>query len=201
MTTLLIYQAYEKKDYLFKLVTLTLVWLVLMENFSWLLLFSGLIANMFILHILKRAFPFVPIANIDWLRFITSHFFLIIEIYKQGLALIKLIFTDGQTSATDLHIQIHDKFMQSIFCMWITLVPGSIVTAIEKNHIELVVLHPAHQTVTENVKPVAIKLEALLKNCVIDEKKKNDNFSLYFFVVAKNAVILALFLFAVVKFF
>lgn len=199
MTTLLIYQIYTKRDYFLKLITLTLVWLILMENFGWTLLFSGLAINVFILHILKKAFPFEPITNIDWFRFVISHFILLLEVYKSGFALIKIVLTGGQTSSTNLQIQIHDKFMQRIFYMWMTLVPGSIVTTIENSHIELVVLHPEHQSAKENIEPVALKLEQLLKNCAIQEKNYHDNSSIYLFLIAKNAVIWTLFMFAVIN--
>lgn len=195
MATLLIYQTYTKKDYIFKLFILTLTWIVFMENFSWLLLFSGIASNALILHILKNALPFEPIVNIAWIKFFMVHFILLVEIYKGAMTLLKVTILGGETSIIDLKIQIDDRFMQSIFCMWITLIPGSIVTTIEKNHIELVVVHRCHQIAKESIEPTAIKIERILKNCVIKEKKELD--VLKFFIIFKSGFIIALVLFLI----
>jgi len=156
------------QDYVFKLALLSIVWVVLMESAAPLHVLIGLVISMLTLLFVKRTLPFEPVTNIKWLRFAFIHGVLITEIYKAGFAMIKRVFLGGEVHMVPYTIELDSRFLSTIFCAWMTLTPGTIVTEIDGSRLTVLGMTAPGDHLLEAMEPGATDMVKLLRSCIIN---------------------------------
>jgi len=110
----------------FSILLLTLVWIVLRENFSVFEAGAGVVIGICCLYFCRRYLPFPKFGKINFFLIFFYPFYLIFQIYLSGFNVIKLIFTDAQADIVEVKTKIKNDFARAVLANSITLIPGSI---------------------------------------------------------------------------
>lgn len=113
------------------------VWILLMESVSAGSLISGLIFSILTLWFCNGALPPGKISNVKLHKLALYPFFLLVQVYKAGFHVIKLIFTDATAEVVQVSTKLTNESLRIILLDSITLTPGSIAIKAKGNKIRL----------------------------------------------------------------
>ncbi|MCL2226187.1 MAG: Na+/H+ antiporter subunit E [Oscillospiraceae bacterium] len=125
------------KHTIFVTLTLTFVWIILMEGFSWQNAAIGMFMSMLSMHFVGKFFNFDEIRNVSFFRLALYPFWLIARIYADALFLTKLILTDAKWGKTTTKLNLDNESLRIILAFSITLTPGSVYLELKDNDIVL----------------------------------------------------------------
>ena len=134
-----------RKHTIFMMLALTMVWIILMEGFSWQNAAIGMFMSMLSLHYMSRFFPFDEIRDVSFFRLAFYPFWLIGRIYSDAFFLIKLILTDAKWGVTTIELELESETLRVILCDSITLTPGSVYLDRDDKKITLLCIGSRHQ--------------------------------------------------------
>ena len=126
------------KHTIFVLSALTLVWIVLMEGFSWQNMAVGMVVSLGCMHFYVRFLPFKEIENVNFFKLATFPFYLVGQLYVSGIYVLKAIFTGAEARIITLRTNIENESLRVMLADCITLTPGS--TLLELKGRDLTVL-------------------------------------------------------------
>lgn len=121
----------------FALMSLTVVWVILMEELSWQSVAIGMFASMASMHFGRKFLPFKEITNINFVKLITYPFFLLGQIYKAGFSMMLLVLKGFRVGIVTVKTDIEDETLRIILADSITLVPGSILLELQDDDITI----------------------------------------------------------------
>ena len=120
-----------RRNGIYALVALTLIWVVLMESISWYTVLSGLVLGIICLLFFRKFIPLERIGDVCFLKFAPYPFYLIGQIYIQGFFVIKMILTGVRVDIVEAQTELKSDFLKAILMNSITLTPGSIPLELE----------------------------------------------------------------------
>ena len=111
---------------IFVTLTLTFVWIILMENFSWQNAAVGMFMSMLSMHFMGKFFNFEEIKNVNFFRLAIYPLWLLARIYFDAFFLIKLIITKPKWGILTHELALENESLRIMLCDSITLTPGSV---------------------------------------------------------------------------
>ena len=115
-----------RKNLIYSLLALMLIWIILMEGISWLILVSGFFLAVICLWFTYKFIPLDKIDDVSFPRLFLYPFYLIGQIYIQGFLVIKMILTGVRVDIVEAKTELKSDFLKAILINSITLTPGSI---------------------------------------------------------------------------
>lgn len=128
------------KHTIFVILALTLIWTILMEEFSWQNAAIGMFMSMLCLHMIGKFLPFKEIENVDFYSLILYPFWLISQIYRDAFFMIKRICTGAKWGIITDQLELENEVLRIILADSITLIPGSIFVDIEDDEITILTM-------------------------------------------------------------
>jgi len=147
----------SKKAGIFTIFILTLVWIILRENFSLFTIISGIIFGAVVLLFCNKYLPLGKITDVNFAKLALYPLYLIGQVYLAGLYVVKLIFLGADVEVIKLKTKIENESLRYILVDSITLTPGSILLDLEQNEITLLWLKDKRVDLSINVRDESIK--------------------------------------------
>ena len=126
------------KHTIFATVALTLVWIILMEGFSWQNAAIGMFMSMLSMHFMGKFFGFEEIKNVNFYKLIIYPFWLVGRIYMDAFYLTKMIFSDAKWGIMKEQLKLDNEALCLMLADSITLTPGSVYLEREGKEITLI---------------------------------------------------------------
>ena len=114
------------KNTIIMIILLTAVWVILRETITLVTIAVGLVLSTFCVLVSRRMIPIAKTGSIKPLRLIVYLFFLLVQVYLGGLAVIKVILFGAHVEIVEIKTKISNNLLRSILVNSITLVPGSV---------------------------------------------------------------------------
>ena len=121
-----------KKSYFVIVLALTLAWMILIESFSLVGLFSGLFIGACCIYFSVRFLPLAKIQNVDFNKLITYPFFLLGQIFLSATYVSKIIFKGAKIDIVDVETKIENDSIRVMLADSITLTPGSVMLDLDE---------------------------------------------------------------------
>ena len=122
----------------FKILLLSLIWLILSENFSVINIVAGLVISILAVYFTQRLLLLPHIPRMRRIKFLLYPFYLIASIYVSSFEVIKIIIKGGQAEVVKVETKLKTEFFRTILGNSITLTPGTIL--LDQKDKELTVL-------------------------------------------------------------
>ena len=114
------------KHTIFVSLTLTFVWIILMEEFSWQNAAVGMFMSLLSTHLMGMFFDFEEIKNVDFYKLISYPFWLVGRIYVDAFFLVRLILSDAKWGIMTANLELENESLRIMLADSITLTPGSV---------------------------------------------------------------------------
>ena len=157
-----------KKSYFVVVLALTLAWMILIESFSLLGLFSGLFIGASCIYFSVRFLPLAKIKNVDFNKLVVYPFFLLGQVFLSATYVSKIIFTGAKIDIVNVETKIENDSIRVMLADSITLTPGSVMLDLEGGHMVILWLREKGSPEIEDMeshevaKQIAGKLEEKL---------------------------------------
>ncbi|MCL2397388.1 MAG: Na+/H+ antiporter subunit E [Defluviitaleaceae bacterium] len=157
------------KRIIFLTTALTIVWVILMESFSWQNIAIGVILGIIISRFSSKYLPNTKeraedIERIKFYKLITYPFWLIGKAFKDAFFIMRLIVTDGaKCNIVKEQLGLDNEVLRTILADSVTLTPGTI--CLELNDKEITILYMSDgktsglSGVNENLRSIEKKLQ------------------------------------------
>ena len=123
------------KNVLYSTILLTVVWIILREDYTIITVTSGLFISAFCVYFCYRFLPMQGMPEINFFGLLVYLVYLLTQVYLSGISVIKIILTEASVEIVQVKTQITDKFLRAILVNSITLVPGSISLDLQEDTI------------------------------------------------------------------
>ena len=125
------------KHTIFATLALTLVWIILMEGFSWQNAAIGMFMSMLSMHFMGKLFGFEEIKYVNFYKLTIYPFWLVYRIYVDAFFLTKMILTDSKWGVITERLKLDNDALCLMLADSITLTPGSVYLEREGKEITL----------------------------------------------------------------
>ena len=115
------------RNALYKVILLTLVWIVLREDYSAFTVVTGVIISVGCVWYARKFLPINNTSNINFLKLFLYILYLIGQVYLSGFYVIKMILFGAKAEIVEVKTKITDEALRVILSDSITLTPGSIM--------------------------------------------------------------------------
>jgi len=153
----------------YALIGLASIWVILVEELTVLTVATGVVVGIGCLIFARR---FIPLGEVQgvWLHKLLMYpFYLVVQIYIQGILLIPLIFKGIKTEIVQVEIELKNDFLRAVLANSVTLVPGSISMDINEETLTLLNLAPIE---SENGSAEAQKAVSRLERKLLKAEKR-----------------------------
>ena len=153
------------RNMIFKIMLLTLAWVILTESFSIYSLAAGIAISIISVYIFDRFLPLPKIDNFSPLRFTVYLFYLFGNVYVSAIKTIILIFKDADYDTVTLKTRISNRFLKTMLANSITLTPGTISLDLKDDAISILFLFDrskGQELSREAVEKTKLSLERIL---------------------------------------
>jgi len=123
---------------------LTLVWIILMERFSWVNLAVGAVVSFGCLALFAKFLPLSQIEHVNFFKLATFPFYLIGQIYLAGFYMIKVILTGATVDIVTVKTKLRNEALRVMLVDSITLTPGSILLELKDELVTLLWIRDKH---------------------------------------------------------
>jgi len=130
------------KHTFYVILTLTVVWIILIENISWRTIGTGLLVVIVVMHFERKFLPYEEIKDVNFFKLATYPFFLIGQIYLSGWQVIKMVITGCRIDVVKVKTPLKSDTLRFILGDSITLIPGSVLLEIEGNELTVLWIVP-----------------------------------------------------------
>ena len=112
-------------------IALTIVWIILTENFSWQNVGIGIVLGIVALYFSSKFLPnskerSKDIEKVKFHKLITYPFWLIGKVYKDGISLAKLVITGAKYGIVKEQLELDNEVLRTMLADSVTLTPGTI---------------------------------------------------------------------------
>jgi len=125
------------KHTIFVMITLTFVWIVLMEQVSWQNIAIGMFMSMLCTHLVGKFLNFEEIRNVNFFKLATYPLWLVGRIYLDAIFLVRMILSNAKWGIATYKLELENESLRIMLADSITLTPGSIYLGREENEITL----------------------------------------------------------------
>ena len=125
------------KHTIFVMITLTFVWIVLMEQVSWQNIAIGMFMSMLCTHLVGKFLNFEEIRNVNFFKLATYPLWLVGRIYLDAIFLVRMILSNAKWGIATYKLELENESLRITLADSITLTPGSIYLGREENEITL----------------------------------------------------------------
>ena len=115
-----------KRNVIYALVGLAVLWVILVEEFSLISVISGALIGGGCIYFSRKMIPLEKVEGVNFLRLLFYPFFLIGEIYLMGFLVIHMILTGARVDIVDVKTKLKSDVLKTALLNSITLTPGSI---------------------------------------------------------------------------
>ena len=147
---------------IFAVVALVLIWILLVEEFSWQAAIVGLIVGALCLFFAYKFLNLKKIKDVNFFKLATYPFWLISRIYMNAIYMIKMIFTNAKWGIATTETKLKSESLRIIQADSITLTPGSILIELDDDQITLLCMGdrklPGYPAVFEDLGKIEKKL-------------------------------------------
>ena len=146
--------------------TLTLVWIILVENLSLPFIAVGLAISIGCVIFSSRYLPLAKIENVDFAKLATYPFFLLGQVFSAGVYVSRIILFGARTDIVQASTELENDSLRIMLADSVTLTPGSLLLEIKGGVMTILWLRPrSHPNVEDTVdldKQIMGKLESKL---------------------------------------
>jgi len=133
------------KRTIFALLTLTLIWMVLSEGFSWQNAAVGMFVSMVCMHFIGKFFRhadvFEEIGEVNFFKIVWYPLWLVKRIYRDALFVVMMIVRgDALWGITKEDLHLKNESLRLMLAASITLTPGSVFVDLDEKSITLLCL-------------------------------------------------------------
>lgn len=157
-----------RKNTVYAILALTLIWIILMESVSLFTVATGLVLGTICLFFTRKLIPLDKIEDVSFRRLVLYPFYLIYEIYRAGFAVIRMVSKDVRVDTVDVPVTLKSDFLRAVLLNSIVLTPGSCPVGLEGN--TMTVLNLA-KTTDDNSLEVVDSLRKRLEAQLIKAQK------------------------------
>lgn len=154
---------------IFKVVILTVIWLVLRESVSLADVFFGVAVSLLCVWYSQKFIPLASIVGVKFFRLIPYFFYLIWQIYLSGFSVIKMILTGATTYTVTVKTTLQNETLRVILGDSITLTPGSTLLDITDDEVTVVLLCSKNDSAP--LENVDVKVKGNLENWLLKMEK------------------------------
>jgi len=174
-----VYNCVEVKDmnksYVYAIVILTIVWLVLRENFSLYDAVAGVVIGICTMYFYHRFLPYNKtldkMKDINYFRLLIYFVFLIEQIYVTGFYVIKLIIMGAKMDIVHLKTKITNDALRVILANSVTLTPGSISLELDNDKLTVLWIRKKNDT-RSNIDELDKSLKGFLESKLLQAEKR-----------------------------
>ena len=136
---------YIIKSFIFNVFVLTIVWIVLREEFSLFNAVTGIVISIFAVYYSRKFLPLSKIRNVDFVKLAMYIVYLLGQIYLAGFYVIKMVITGkARADIVTIKTKLTNETLKVVLADSITLTPGSIFLDISDDNITVVTLVEQH---------------------------------------------------------
>ena len=136
-----------RRNAVYAFVMLMLIWLILVESLSPFAIGTGAVVGAVCLLFSWKFLPLKQIDDVKFSRLLLYPFYLIKEVYVQGILLIKMIlFGNVRVDVVHVETELTSDFLRAILMASITMTPGSITLGLEEKILTVLNLSNAKDT-------------------------------------------------------
>ena len=154
---------------IFAVVMLTIVWVILSESYSWLILSTGVITSVLIVQFCKRTLPInMDMSTVSLGKLWFYPFFIIWQVYLAGWAVLKIVLSPAgeRTDFVVVQSQLKSELLKAMLFDSVTLTPGTIYIDTENEESTVVWLRGAHEPDPQELTDVAGDVLSTLENAL-----------------------------------
>ena len=104
----------------------TIVWIILTESLSPLLILAGFVVSVGCVYFCSKMLPLEKISNVNYWRLFVYVFYLIGQLYLAGMSAIKLIIIGAKVDIVEINTSIDNDLLRVFLANSITLTPGTL---------------------------------------------------------------------------
>jgi len=117
-----------------------IVWIILMESFSWRNVIVGMILGVLISYCSSTLLPnskghSKKIEHLKFHKLITYPLWLIVKVYKDGFSLMKIVIIGAKCGIVKERLELESEILRTILTDSVTLTPGTICLELEERDI------------------------------------------------------------------
>jgi len=131
------------KNSVLLIILLTLVWIILCEDFSAGTAAAGVAISAGAVYCCYRLLPLDAVTGVDFLKFSLYPFYLAGQIYLAAIAAVKIVLTGAKVEIVEIKTKIDNNFLRVILANSITLTPGTITLELKDGAITVLWLRGA----------------------------------------------------------
>ena len=136
---------------------LTIVWIVLREDFSLVTIISGVVFSCIVLWFCAKYLPLGRISNVRFSMLAGYPFFLLGQIYVAGFYVIRLILSGAEVKVIKMRTTLKNEGLRVVLVDSITLTPGSIALDLDGDEITLLWLKDSRRSFTNEERDELLK--------------------------------------------
>lgn len=138
-------------------IALTIVWIVLRENFYPSTIISGVAFSCAIIWFCDKYLPLGRISNVRFSRLAGYPFFLLGQVYIAGFYVIRLIMGGAEVKVIKMKTVLKNEGLKVVLVDSITLTPGSICLDLDGDEINLLWLKDSRRSFTDGERDELLK--------------------------------------------
>ena len=120
-----------KKGRIVVIIALALVWMILIESFSWIGVLSGIVIGAGCVFFSTRYLPLDKVKGVNFNKLITYPFYLIGQVFLSATYVSKIIFKGAKTDIVKIDTNIDNDSIRVMLADSVTLTPGSVILELE----------------------------------------------------------------------
>jgi len=162
-----------KKGRVVVVIALTLVWMILIESFSWIGLSSGIVIGAGCVFFSNSYLPLDKIKGVNFNKLITYPFYLIGQVFLSATYVSKIIFKGAKTDIVEVETNIENDSIRVMLADSVTLTPGSVILELEGSNMTVLWLRERGSPEIEKMEKndVAEKIMGRLEKRLIKAQK------------------------------
>ena len=102
------------KHTIFVMLTLTMVWMLLLEEISWQSAAMGMFVSMLCMHFSDKYLNLGEIQRVDFYKLVSYPFWLVFRVYMDAIFLVKIIFTGAKWGVIKQDIALSNESLRTI---------------------------------------------------------------------------------------
>ena len=129
-----------KRNIFYMIVIFTVIWIVLMEQFTLWSVGAGLAVSALCAVFCRIFLPLDKIAGVNYFRFFIYLVYLIGQVYVAAICAVKLVIKGAKSDIVVVDTEITNDFLRVMLANSITLVPGSVALDMDDGKITILML-------------------------------------------------------------
>jgi len=127
-----------RKMSIFFVLALTTIWIILVENLTWLSIGSGILFSILCLVFINMALPLEKISGIDFSKLTTYPFYLLWNVFYSAYYVSKMIIFGARVDIIEAKTILKNETLKVILADSVTLIPGSTFLDINDDIMKLI---------------------------------------------------------------